>query len=168
MESYSRNVTDVDKLVQLLSRVLEARSKFGLQVELWLLDQPSNWSQLISNSANQPVFHSFIHSFLTQWHKQQQMCCFQTPDSTLVLSGSRDISVISQTPMWVLGVSALHEGSVLLKPAWTHDKRVRLRQLSIITYWWPWSPRETPRIYFTAKCSLFSAPWQLCADYTHS
>lgn len=39
MKRYSRNVNDVDKLVQLLSRFLVARPKFGLQVERWLLDQ---------------------------------------------------------------------------------------------------------------------------------
>lgn len=42
MKSYSRNVADVDKLVQLLSRFLVARPKFGLQVECWLLDQSLN------------------------------------------------------------------------------------------------------------------------------
>lgn len=91
MKSYSRNVTNVDKLVQLHSRFLVARPKFGLQVERWLLDQSPNWSQLISNSANQLFFKPFslFVCFLKQWHKQQPMWCIQTLEATVVQSAER-------------------------------------------------------------------------------
>lgn len=96
---------------------------------------------------------------------------------------------VKLTPMWVMAVFELHEGSVLLVPARTHDKRSSFHQLSMITSGWPWNSPSLLYshmlfvLFFTLLCAklgsplisteeLISAPWSgpcgRCPSLLHS